>query len=265
MKTMYQRTMDEIRLPEPARAGIRARLAAAPDAVPARPVRRLRWQVACAAAAALLLGAGVLGGVMLEWRDAKHGQYLFTFAGVDYATPAGAVDGAVLAEVTAAGSVALDRWQDAAERTGLPLLQSDVLETALEQPDARCYLTAEERSGGTELRAVARAPQQDAAGRTYTLWLEAMTQVGGTAEPLVPAGNMGVADVTVDTHTTPAGLTVEVAVSRVGGRVRQAETWFAQDGVLYHLYADVWGPEKGEAEISTEDFLAMLDSLHEPS
>ena len=185
----------------------------------------------------LLLGAGVLGGVTLEWRDADHGQYLFTFEGADYATPAGAVDGAVLAEVTAAGSVALDRWQDAAERTGLPLLQSDALETALEQPGARCYLTGEERSGGTQLRAVAQAPQQDAAGRTYTLWLEASRV------------------------TVQAGLTVEVAVSRIGGRVRQAETWFVQEGVLYHLYADVWGPEKGEAEIPEADFLAMLDSL----
>src|SRR5699024_9623993 len=84
----------------------------------------------------------------------------------------------------------------------------------------------------------------------------------GTAEELIPAGNMGVADVAVKTHTTPAGLTAEVAVSRIGGRVRQAETWFVQEGVLYHLYADVWGPEKGEAEIPEADFLAMLDSLH---
>lgn len=262
MKTTYQRMMSDLCLPDASKAAIRARLAAAPAPAPSRPARRLRWQVACAAAAVLLLGAGVLGGVTLEWRDADHGQYLFTFEGADYATPAGAVDGAVLAEVAAAGSVALDRWQDAAQRTGLPLLQSDALETALEQPGARCYLTGEERSGGTQLRAVAQAPQQDAAGRTYTLWLEAMTQVGGTAEPLVPAGNMGVADVAVKTHTTPAGLTAEVAVSRIGGRVRQAETWFVQEGVLYHLYADVWGPEKGEAEIPEADFLAMLDSLH---
>ena len=259
MKTTYQRIMDEIRLPEPARAAIRARLAAVP--APSRPVRRLRWQVACAAAAVLLLGAGVLGGVTLEWRDADHGQYLFTFEGADYATPAGAVDGAVLAEVTAAGSVALDRWQDAAERTGCRCCKAMRWKRRWNRRGARCYLTGEERSGGTQLRAVAQAPQQDAAGRTYTLWLEAMTQVGGTAEPLVPAGNMGVADVAVKTHTTPAGLTAEVAVSRIGGRVRQAETWFVQDGVLYHLYADVWGPEKGEAEIPEADFLAMLDSL----
>src|SRR5699024_9898183 len=180
----------------------------------------------------------------------------------DYATPAGAVDGTVLAEVTAAGSGALDRWQDAAQRTGLPLLQSDALEAALAQPGARCNLTGDERSGRSQRRAVAPAPAQDAAGRPYTLWWEAMPQVGGTAAPLVPAGNLGVAEVAVTTHPAPAGLTAEVAVSRIGGRVRQAETWFVQEGVLYHLYADVWGPEKGEAEIPEADFLAMLDSLH---
>ena len=54
---------------------------------------------------------------------------------------------------------------------------------------------------------------------------------------------------------------MQISVSRAGGLVRQMETYFVSDHVLYHLYADVWGENDGKADIPKEAFLSILDSL----
>lgn len=74
-------------------------------------------------------------------------------------------------------------------------------------------------------------------------------------------GNAGVYDTEFITHHTPPGITMQISVSRVGRLVRQMETYFVSDHVLYHLYADVWGENDGKADIPEEAFLSILDSL----
>lgn len=51
--------------------------------------------------------------------------------------------------------------------------------------------------------------------------------------------------------------------SEDGGKVRQINTYFVKDNILYHIYADVWAQESGRADIPINDFLVILDEIEE--
>ena len=78
-------------------------------------------------------------------------------------------------------------------------------------------------------------------------------------------GNSGVSDTEFVTHHTPSGITMQISVSRVDGRSDKWKRIFVSDHVLYHLYADVWGENDGEADIPEDTFLEILDSLQRNS
>lgn len=266
--TRYHQIFDDIRLPDPTRRTIRQALAAAPCPV-RRPRRRLQVGV-CAAAAALLLGAGVLGSVSLGWRDEAHGQYLFRFEEDAGLLPAEALDPdfrtRTLQDAADDGGAwyAADGWQQAAELTGLPLVGSDQLDQLLAGPDAQTGVSARLDDDGrlAGVLVTGRGSQTDGAGAAYLVELTAAVRLEGADAPaLPPASQLGVYDTRLETRQTPAGLTVQAAVCRIDGRVRLVDAWFTQDGVLYNLRADAWGPYQGEADIPTESVFALLDSL----
>ena len=114
--------------------------------------------------------------------------------------------------------------------------------------------------------AAALFSDSDKNGKAYTVLFSAGTYFTEQAFDLNSAkGNSGVSDTEFVTHHTPSGITMQISVSRVDGKVRQMETYFVSDHVLYHLYADVWGENDGEADIPEDTFLEILDSLQRNS
>ena len=64
--------------------------------------------------------------------------------------------------------------------------------------------------------------------------------------------------------TIPAAARIQSATAtKNGGKVRQINTYFVKDNILYHIYADVWAQESGRADIPINDFLAILDEIEE--
>lgn len=59
------------------------------------------------------------------------------------------------------------------------------------------------------------------------------------------------------------GTKIQIAITKNGGKVRQINTYFVKDNILYHIYADVWAQESGRADIPINDFLVILDEIEE--
>ena len=235
--------------------------------------RKVGWQsLLCATLFIFLLGAGIFSGVQLQWRNAQYGQYLFLIDDQQLVLPASTVkrdflDAALKdSEASNEGSVSypVEGWNEVEEKTGIQLLTSELLQSKIQDGDSTVNLTAYTGENDTveKIEATALYSDSDKNGKEYTVLFSAGTYFTEQSFDLGTAkGNFGVYDTEFVTHRTPSGITMQISVIRVGGKVRQMETYFVFDHVLYHLYADVWGENGGEADIPEESFLSILDSL----
>ena len=100
--------------------------------------------------------------------------------------------------------------------------------------------------------------------KNYPVGNTAETQVGAESQSdSLTVGNIGIADTTFMQYTLPYGTKIQIAITKNGGKVRQINTYFVKDNILYHIYADVWAQESGRADIPINDFLAILDEIEE--
>ena len=165
-------------------------------------------------------------------------------------------------------SYSVESWYEVEEKTGIPLLTSELLQSKIHDSDSAVNLTAYTGENDTveKIKATALFSDSDKNGKAYTVLFSAGTYFTEQSFDLVTAkGNSGVYDTEFVTHHTPSGIAMQISVSRVDGKVRQMETYFVSDHVLYHLYADVWGESDGEADIPENTFLEILDSLQRNS
>lgn len=97
-----------------------------------------------------------------------------------------------------------------------------------------------------------------------TVWYTAETKIGAESQSdSLTVGNIGMADTTFMQYTLPYGTKIQIAITKNGGKVRQINTYFVKDNILYHIYADVWAQESGRADIPINDFLVILDEIEE--
>lgn len=246
-------------------------------AVPVSHRRKVGWQhLLCAALFLFLLGAGVYSGVQLQWRNSSYGQYQFIIDDQQLVIPVSTVKSDFLtttlkdseANKESAVSYSVENWNEVKEKTGIPLLTSELLQSKIQDRDAAVNLTTYTGENHTveKIEATALFSDRDKNGKAYTVLFSAGTYFTEQAFDLNTAkGNSGVSDTKFAIHRTPSGITMQISVSRVGGKIRQMETYFVSDHVLYHLYADVWGENDGEADIPEDTFLEILDSLQRNS
>ena len=271
---IYKDMFDDVFLNKEKKAEIRAALS---KAVPVSHRRKVGWQhLLCAALFVFLLGAGIYSGVQLQWRNAQYGQYQFLIDDQQPVLPVSTVKNAFLitalkdSEASKKGSVSysVESWNEVEEKTGIPLLTSELLQSKIQDGDATVNLAAYAGANRAleKIEATVLLSDSDKNGKAYTVLFSAGTYFTEQAFDLSTAkGNAGVYDTEFLTHRTPSGITMQISVSRAGGKVRQMETYFVSDHVLYHLYADVWGENEGEADIPQENFLEILDSLQRNS
>lgn len=266
----YKEMFDAVFLREEKKSEIRDTLS---KAVPVSRRRKVGWQnILCAALFTFLLGAGIYSSVRLQWRNAPYGQYLFSVDGQQLIIPVSTVKRDFLdaawkdAQASKEGSVSypVKSWNEVEEKTGIPLLTSELLQSKSQDRDSAVNLTAYAGANNAveKVEATALFSNSDINGKAYTVLFSAETYFAEqTFDSNTAKGNAGVYDTEFITHHTPSGITMQISVGRVGGRIRQMETYFVSDHVLYHLYADVWGENDGEADIPEEAFLSILDSL----
>ena len=279
MKTLqtndfYKEMFDAVFLDKEKKSEIRDALS---KAVPVSRRRKVGWQrLLCAALFLFLLGAGIYSGVQLQWRNSQYGQYQFIIDDQQLVFPVSTVKSDFLtivlkdSEANKEGSVSysVENWNEVEENTGIPLLTSKLLQSKIQDGDSRVNLTAYTGENDTveKIEATALFSDSDKNGKAYTVLFSAGTYFTEQSFDLGTAkGNSGVYDTEFVTHHTPSGITMQISVSRVDGKVRQMETYFVSDHVLYHLYADVWGESDGEADIPENTFLEILDSLQRNS
>lgn len=275
MKTLqtmgsYKEMFDAVFLNEEKKSEIRKTLF---KAEPVSHRRKVGWQsLLCATLFIFLLGAGIFSGVQLQWRNVQYGQYQFLIDDQQLVLQASTVkrnfldDAMKDSEASKEGSVSysVESWNEVEGKTGISLLTSELLQSKIQDGDSTVNLTAYtgENDAVEKIEATVLFSDSDKNGKEYTVLFSAGTYFTEQAFDLSTAkGNSGVSDTEFVTHHTPSGITMQISVSRIGGKVRQMETYFVFDHVLYHLYADVWGENDGEADIPEEAFLSILDSL----
>lgn len=279
MKTLqtsdfYKEMFDAVFLDKEKKSEIRNTLS---KAVPVSHRRKVGWQhFLCAALFIFLLGAGIYSGVQLQWRNSQYGQYQFIVDDQQLVFPVSTVKSDFLttalkdsaANKEGSVSYSVKNWNEVEEKTGIPLLTSELLQSKIHDSDSAVNLTAYTGENDTveKVEATVMFSDSDKKGKAYTVFFSAGTYFTEQSFDLSTAkGNSGVYDTEFVTHHTPSGITMQISVSRVDGKVRQMETYFVSDHVLYHLYADVWGENDGEADIPEDTFLEILDSLQRNS
>ena len=270
----YKEMFDAVFLDKEKKSEIRDALS---KAGPVSRRRKVGWQrLLCAALFLFLLGAGIYSGVQLQWRNSQYGQYQFIIDDQQLVFPVSTAKSDFLTTVRqdseanqeSSVSYSVENWNEVEEKTGIPLLTSALLQSKIEGSDSAVNLTAYTGENDTveKIEATALFSDSDKNGKAYTVLFSAGTYFTEQAFDLNSAkGNSGVSDTEFVTHHTPSGITMQISVSRVDGKVRQMETYFVSDHVLYHLYADVWGENDGEADIPEDTFLEILDSLQRNS
>lgn len=270
----YKEMFDAVFLDKEKKSEIRNTLS---KAVPVCHRRKVGWQhLLCAALFIFLLGAGIYSGVRLQWRNSQYGQYQFIIDDQQLVFPVSTVKSDFLttalkdseANKESSVSYSVENWNEVEEKTGIPLLTSELLQSKIQDSDSTVNLIAYTGTNDTveKIEATALFYDSDKNGKAYTVLFSAGTHFTEQSFDLGTAkGNSGVYDTAFVTHRTPSGITMQISVSRIGGKVRQMETYFVSDHVLYHLYADVWGENDGEADIPEDTFLETLDSLQRNS
>lgn len=270
----YKEMFDAVSLDKEKKSEIRNTLS---KAVPVSHRRKVGWQhFLCAALFIFLLGAGIYSGVQLQWRNSQYGQYQFIVDDQQLVFPVSTVKSDFLttalkdsaANKEGSVSYSVKNWNEVEEKTGIPLLTSELLQSKIHDSDSAVNLTAYTGENDTveKVEATVMFSDSDKKGKAYTVFFSAGTYFTEQSFDLSTAkGNSGVYDTEFVTHHTPSGITMQISVSRVDGKVRQMETYFVSDHVLYHLYADVWGENDGEADIPENTFLEILDSLQRNS
>ena len=234
----------------------------------------LHWKYVVVIAALFLAGAGIYQSVKLNWKSEQYGQYAFEIATGDYRTPKENVSNVFLQDAKEQASANTDRkafyevdsWQSAVNKIGLSMLNSRWFQDNLNNPEPKVDITAEcDEEGNVEkIFASALYKASDNEGNDYTVWYTAETQIGAESQgDSLTVGNIGIADTTFMQYTLPYGTKIQIAITKNGGKVRQINTYFVKDNILYHIYADVWAQESGRADIPINDFLAILDEIEE--
>lgn len=234
----------------------------------------LHWKYVVVIAALFLAGAGIYKSVKLSWENEQYGQYEFEIATADYRTPKENVSNNFLQDAKEQASANTDRkafyevdsWQSAVNKIGLSMLSSRWFQGNLNNPEPRVGITAEcDEEGNVEkIFASALYKASDNEENDYTVWYTAETQIGAESQgDSLTVGNIGIADTTFMQYILPYGTKIQIAITKNGGKVRQINTYFVKDNILYHIYADVWAQESGRADIPINDFLAILDGIEE--
>lgn len=273
MKASYKESMQNVALGESEKTKIRRVLLDA--TVPVKQHSNiLHWKYVVVIAALFLAGAGIYQSVKLNWESEQYGQYAFEIATGDYRTPKENVSNGFLQDAKEQASANTDRkafyevdsWQSAVNKIGLSMLNSRWFQDNLNNPEPKVDITAEcDEEGAVEkIFASALYKASDNEENDYTVWYTAETQVGAESQSdSLTVGNIGIADTTFMQYTLPYGTKIQIAITENGGKVRQINTYFVKDNILYHIYADVWAQESGRADIPINDFLAILDEIEE--
>lgn len=273
MKASYKESMQNVALGESEKTKIRRVLLDA--TVPVKQHSNiLHWKYVVVIAALFLAGAGIYQSVKLNWESEQYGQYAFEIATGDYRTPKENVSNGFLQDAKEQASANTDRkafyevdsWQSAVNKIGLSMLNSRWFQDNLNNPEPKVDITAECDEEGTVEKIFASAlyKASDNEENDYTVWYTAETQVGAESQSdSLTVGNIGIADTTFMQYTLPYGTKIQIAITENGGKVRQINTYFVKDNILYHIYADVWAQESGRADIPINDFLAILDEIEE--
>ena len=273
MKASYKESMQNVALGESEKTKIRRVLLDA--TVPVKQHSNiLHWKYVVVIAALFLAGAGIYKSVKLSWENEQYGQYEFEIATADYRTPKENVSNVFLQDAKEQASANTDRkafyevdsWQSAVNKIGLSMLNSRWFQDNLNNPEPKVDITAEcDEEGNVEkIFASALYKASDNEGNDYTVWYTAETQIGAESQgDSLTVGNIGIADTTFMQYTLPYGTKIQIAITKNGGKVRQINTYFVKDNILYHIYADVWAQESGRADIPINDFLAILDEIEE--
>lgn len=146
------------------------------------------------------------------------------------------------------------------------MLSSRWFQDNLNNSEPRVSITAEcDTEGNIEkIFASALYKVSDNEENDYTVWYTAETKIGAESQSdSLTVGNIGMADTTFMQYTLPYGTKIQIAITKNGGKVRQINTYFVKDNILYHIYADVWAQESGRADIPINDFLVILDEIEE--
>lgn len=234
----------------------------------------MHWKYVVVIAALFLAGAGIYKSVKLSWENEQYGQYEFEIATADYRTPKENVSNVFLQDAKERASANTDRkafyevdsWQSAVNKIGLSMLSSRWFQDNLNNSEPRVSITAEcDEEGNVEkIFASALYKASDNEENDYTVWYTAETQIGTESQnDSLTVGNIGIADTTFMQYTLPYGTKIQIAITKNGGKVRQINTYFVKDNILYHIYADVWAQESGRADIPINDFLTILDKIEE--
>lgn len=234
----------------------------------------LHWKYMIVIAAVFLAGAGIYKSVKLSWENEQYGQYEFEIAASDYRTPKENVSNDFLQDAKERASANTDRkafyevdsWQSAVNKIGLSMLSSRWFQDNLNNSEPRVSITAEcDTEGNIEkIFASALYKVSDNEENDYTVWYTAETKIGAESQSdSLTVGNIGMADTTFMQYTLPYGTKIQIAITKNGGKVRQINTYFVKDNILYHIYADVWAQESGRADIPINDFLVILDEIEE--
>ena len=273
MKASYKESMQNVALGESEKTKIRRVILDA--TVPVKQHSNiLHWKYVVVIAALFLAGAGIYQSVKLNWKSEQYGQYAFEIATGDYRTPKENVSNVFLQDAKEQASANTDRkafyevdsWQSAVNKIGLSMLNSRWFQDNLNNPEPKVDITAEcDEEGNVEkIFASALYKASDNEENDYTVWYTAETQVGAESQSdSLTVGNIGIADTTFMQYTLPYGTKIQIAKTKNGGKVRQINTYFVKDNILYHIYADVWAQESGRADIPINDFLAILDEIEE--
>ena len=273
MKASYKESMQNVALGESEKTKIRRVILDA--TVPVKQHSNiLHWKYVVVIAALFLAGAGIYQSVKLNWKSEQYGQYAFEIATGDYRTPKENVSNVFLQDAKEQASANTDRkafyevdsWQSAVNKIGLSMLNSRWFQDNLNNPEPKVDITAEcDEEGIVEnIFASALYKASDIDENDYTVWYTAETQVGAESQSdSLTVGNIGIADTTFMQYTLPYGTKIQIAITKNGGKVRQINTYFVKDKILYHIYADVWAQESGRADIPINDFLAILDEIEE--
>lgn len=273
MKASYKDSMQNVVFGESEKAKIRRVILATTVPVKQRS-NILHWKYMIVIAAMFLAGAGIYKSVKLSWENEQYGQYEFEIAASDYRTPKENVSNDFLQDAKERASANTDRkafyevdsWQSAVNKIGLSMLSSRWFQDNLNNSEPRVSITAEcDTEGNIEkIFASALYKVSDNKENDYTVWYTAETKIGAESQSdSLTVGNIGMADTTFMQYTLPYGTKIQIAITKNGGKVRQINTYFVKDNILYHIYADVWAQESGRADIPINDFLVILDEIEE--